>query len=70
MDKLGTVKKAQIKVAKQLVYPEEVIEKIRNAKTVYEIDRIMTQARLDLKPKLLTSQNKISNNRLIYTKSK
>lgn len=47
MDKLEQIKKAQIKTAKQLLYSEEVINKIKNAKTEYEIDRIMTQARRD-----------------------
>lgn len=47
MDKLEQIKKSQIKTAKQLLYSEEVINKIKNAKTEYEIDRIMTQARRD-----------------------
>ena len=47
MEKLEQYKKDSIKTAKQLFYPQAVIEKIKNAKTVYEVDRIMTQARQD-----------------------
>lgn len=33
------------KIASELLYPNEVIEDIKKAKSVYEIDRIMTSAR-------------------------
>lgn len=47
MTELERFKKEQTKVAKELLYPESVIERIKKAKSIYEIDRIMIQARRD-----------------------
>ena len=49
MESLEKFKKYQIRIAKQLQYSEEVIRKIEGAKTVYEVDRIMIQARRNKK---------------------
>lgn len=38
-------KKSTIEIARDLMYPKEVIEKIKNAKTSNEITRIMTTQR-------------------------
>ena len=47
MTNLERFKKEQIKVAKELLYSELIIERIKKAKSLYEIDRIMIQARRD-----------------------
>lgn len=44
-DSLPNIKREVIKVAKELNYGEEVIESLRNAKTVNELSRIMATAR-------------------------
>lgn len=38
-------KKQAMKIAKDLFYEAEVLEKIRNAKSSYEIERILIKAR-------------------------
>lgn len=40
--------KEYITIAKQLCYPKEVIEKLKEAKNETQADNIMTQARLNL----------------------
>lgn len=42
---LKTCKKETIKIARELLYSQEIIYKIRNAKTTAEIYRIMHTAR-------------------------
>jgi hypothetical protein len=42
---LNLIKKHALKIAKDLCYSEKVKEKIRNAKSENEIDRIFTSAR-------------------------
>lgn len=44
---LDTEKKDAIDIATKLCYSEEVKRKIAQAKSVYEIGRILKQARLD-----------------------
>ena len=44
---LDTEKKDAIDIATELCYSEEVKRKIAQAKSVYEIGRILKQARLD-----------------------
>lgn len=48
MDDIYKIEKKQAaKIASQLRYGDEVIRKIINAESEYEIDRILKQARLD-----------------------
>lgn len=44
---LDSEKKAAIDIATELCYSEEVKNKLTQAKSVYEISRILKQARLD-----------------------
>lgn len=44
-NELRNEKKRALEVAKGLLYREDVLEKIENAKTIAEIDRILTTAR-------------------------
>ena len=44
-DALEDYRKECIKVAQQLEYDESVIEKLKNAKTEYDITRILSKAR-------------------------
>lgn len=44
---LESEKREAINIAMQLGYPRKVVRKIQKAKSVYEVDRILTQARLD-----------------------
>ena len=46
--KFEQFKRSQIKIAKELCYGREVKEKLENAKTEYEIDRIMVSARKNI----------------------
>lgn len=45
LEDLRHEKKQAVKVAKELCYGDEVANKIKNAKTPYEIDRILHAAR-------------------------
>lgn len=45
---LDAEKEEAIDIATELCYSEEVKNKITNAKTVYEVTRILKQARLNL----------------------
>ena len=38
-------RKEVLKIATQLLYPEEVVEKLKQAKTINELGRIMKSAR-------------------------
>lgn len=38
-------RKEVLKIAKQLCYSDEIVEKLKKAKTVNELDRIMKDAR-------------------------
>lgn len=46
-NRASTTKKDAIDIATELCYSEEVKRKIAQAKSVYEIGRILKQARLD-----------------------
>ena len=42
---LKTIKKDTLRIAKELCYPDEILERIRNAKEENELYRIMATAR-------------------------
>lgn len=42
------IKKQKIKIAKELCYANEVIERLKNCNDIYELERIMTYARYNL----------------------
>ena len=45
---LDQEKKECSKIARQLRYPQKVLDKIQNAKTVFELSRIMKTARSEV----------------------
>ena len=46
-NRLEYEKKEALKIANQLYYDEKTKRKISNAKTTFEIDRVLKQARID-----------------------
>lgn len=45
-DDITTEKQQKIKIARELCYGKEVVDRLRQAKTSHELDRIMKSARL------------------------